>query len=87
MTGTRSLWLTWIGLLVLLAITATSSRFHLGGGNIVISLAVAATKTALIMLVFMHLARHEMLPRLIVLGIGVWLAILYGLSAADYVTR
>ena len=50
-------------------------------------LAVAVAKTVLIMLVFMHLARSMVLPRLIVLAMGVWLLILYGLTAADYFTR
>ena len=87
MSSTRPLWLTWIGLLLLLAITAGSSRVDLGVANVAINLAVAAAKAALILVVFMGLARHEVLPRLAALVIGVWLAILFGLTAADFLTR
>ncbi len=87
MTSTRPLWLTWIALLVLLALTSASSRIDLGPANLAINLAVAAAKAALILLVFMHLARSEALPRLVLLGMGVWLAILYGITTADYLAR
>lgn len=83
----RRLTSAWLGLLVLLAVTAGSSAFDLGIGNAAINLAVAVAKTALIAAVFMHLARGSVLLRLAAAGAVFWLAILYLLALADYATR
>ena len=83
----RGLWVTWLVLMALLAATFALAHVRLGAGNIVASLAIAATKAALIGLVFMELRRS---PALIVLFAGVallGLALLFGLSGTDYATR
>ena len=85
--GVRALWVTWIALMALLALTFGLAHVRLGAGNIVASLGIAATKAALVALVFMELRRS---PVLIVLFAAValfGLALLFGLSGTDYATR
>ncbi len=57
-------------LLALTAITVTTSRLELGAASVVVALAIAATKAALVALFFMHL-RYE----------GRFLAVILGASA------
>ncbi len=87
MTGLRPALSTFLALIVLLAITAASSRIDLGWGNAAINLAIAALKALLILLVFMQLRSDRSLPRLAAGATALWLAILYGLIFADYATR
>jgi cytochrome c oxidase subunit 4 len=84
MTGTRSLFATWLGLLFLLALTAGTSWIPLGWGNLAISLAVAVAKAMLILAIFMKLVRSALLPRLALLCMVLWLGILFGLTMIDY---
>ena len=83
----RKAFLTWATLLILLAITAASSRFDLGLTNIWINLIVAAAKAGLVLLIFMHLSERVVLTRLAVACVGLWIAILYTLTLMDYITR
>jgi cytochrome c oxidase subunit 4 len=87
MSETRALVLTWAALMVLLAITAASAFLPLGWGNLAVNLAIAGGKTALIGLVFMRLAAGATLVRLVVGAMILWLAILFSLSFADYLSR
>jgi len=87
MTDNRTLLLTWIALLVLLSITAGSSRIDLGWANVTINLAAAAIKALLIVLFFMQLSKGSTLTRLAAGAMILWLGILYVLSLADYATR
>jgi caa(3)-type oxidase subunit IV len=87
MRETVQLTVTWLGLLVLLAITAGSTAFDLGWGNHALNLAIAVAKMLLIVWAFMHLDRRAPLLRLAA-GVAVfWLAILYLLVFSDYATR
>ena len=79
----------WVlaALLTLLALTAGSALFKLGVFNTVINMGVSVAKTLLVMLIFMHETEARALTRLAsVLGF-VWLALLIGLTLADFVTR
>jgi cytochrome c oxidase subunit 4 len=87
MTEARPLILTWLALIVLLAITAASAFVPLGWGNLAVNLAIAGAKTALIGLVFMQLAQGAALLRLAVGVPAFWLAIMFALSLADYLSR
>jgi cytochrome c oxidase subunit 4 len=87
MTGLRPALTTFAALIVLLAITAASSRVDLGWGNAAINLAIAAVKALLILLVFMQLRSDPSLPRLAAGATALWLGILYVLTFADYATR
>jgi cytochrome c oxidase subunit 4 len=79
--------LTYIALMVLLAITVGSSFFSLGPGNGLINFGVALAKAMLIGLVFMHLRRSGLLISLTVAAALFWLAILFGMALIDFVSR
>ena len=87
MSAIRTQVLVWLALLALLAITAGSTAFDLGWGNLAINLGVATAKMALILLVFMHLDRSSALVRLVCFVAAFWLAILYGLTLIDFASR
>jgi cytochrome c oxidase subunit IV len=79
--------LTWVGLMLLLALTLASSYVPLGTWNTVINTAVSCAKGLLIALFFMDLARAGALLRLAAIVGLLWLGLLFGLSSADYATR
>jgi cytochrome c oxidase subunit 4 len=78
MSDLRKLSLGYVGLLALLALTVGSSLLDLGGFNVALNLAIAAAKSVLIAIMFMHLTGP--LPRLAVAATGLWLVILFGLT-------
>jgi cytochrome c oxidase subunit 4 len=87
MSETRAAIVTWVGLLVLLAITAASSRVELGWGNVTINLVVAAAKALLILIVFMRLKANAIVLRLAAAAAILWIGIMYLLTFADYASR
>lgn len=87
MTETRPALITYAALMVLLALTAASSRIDLAWGNVVINLAIAAAKALLILVIFMRLRSGPALTRLAAGVMTLWLFILYVLTFADYATR
>lgn len=78
---------TYIGLIVLLVITAAAAWFPLGAGNTVIAFGVAVLKALLIVVFFMELRVATPLLRLAAAAGIVWLVILFGLSLSDYFQR
>jgi cytochrome c oxidase subunit 4 len=75
----------------LLGLTALTlwiaTAFHLGGWEVPVALGIAATKTVLVGLVFMHLMHSSKLTW-IVIGAGLlFLVAMIGITAADYLTR
>ncbi|HET7596988.1 MAG TPA: cytochrome C oxidase subunit IV family protein [Burkholderiales bacterium] len=78
---------TWIALMALLALTTASAFIPLGAWNSVINLVIAAVKALLVALFFMQLRRASGLTRLVA-AVGLFmLALLFGLSGGDYLTR
>ena len=77
----------WAALLALLALTAGSAFVHLGVWNSVINMAIAVAKAALVVLFFMHLKTATALLRIVAAAALFMLAVLFGLSHADYATR
>jgi cytochrome c oxidase subunit 4 len=77
----------WLGLLVLLALTTGSSYVHLGVGNTLLNLAIAAIKLALIAWFFMHLQRADAAVKLAAGAALLFLFFLAFLSFADLLTR
>lgn len=74
-------------LMVLTIITVAVAWVDLGSLNIMVALGVAVVKATLVVLYFMHVKYSSKLTW-IVIGAGVfWLAILLGLTMADYLTR
>ena len=74
-------------LMVLLILTWAAARVDLGPLNIPIALAIAAAKTAVIMIYFMHLKFMTPLVRLFAVAGFVWLGIGALLTAPDYLAR
>jgi cytochrome c oxidase subunit 4 len=83
----RAAILTYFGLMALLAITVASTFVPLGAGNSLVNLAVAVAKAALIGGVFMHLRRSGVLVSLAVVVLLFWIAMMYGMTLNDYLTR
>jgi cytochrome c oxidase subunit IV len=63
-------------LMFLTAVTVASSRIDLGEWNVVLALAIASTKAALVALFFMHL-KYENKFLLVVLGAAALFAVLF----------
>jgi cytochrome c oxidase subunit 4 len=83
----RILLLSWLGLLALLALTVFTAYQPLGAFNTGIALAIAAGKALIIAAVFMELRERDGL-NIAFAGAGFfWLAIMFWLALADYVTR
>ena len=78
----------WIALVVLTAITVTTAGLGVGRIGILIVLAIAATKSTLVLLWFMHLSTEKrlLLKLLVPIAIGA-LAIFIGLTYSDVLNR
>lgn len=77
----------WAGLIVLLLLTFGSSYLKLGVWNGVINMFIAAAKALLVALFFMHLRSARGMLRVVATTALFTLALLFGLSHADYGTR
>lgn len=91
MTGSRRRGLhvlaTWAALLALMLTSLGSAYLPLGPWNLVVGLAIAALKSALVLWIFMGLVRAPATLRLAA-GVGfATLALLFTLSGVDYATR
>ena len=87
MSGARTVGLTWVALLVLLGLTTGGAYLPLGRYNLPLSLAIAALKAALVLVVFMQLRRGPVLARGFIAAGFLWLGILLWLAMDDYATR
>jgi len=74
-------------LMVLLVATVVAAFVDLGPLNFPFSMAIAVVKAVFIILIFMHVKHNEPLVRVFAVAAFLWLAILIGLSLADYFTR
>jgi cytochrome c oxidase subunit 4 len=86
--GYKVYFLVYAALVCLTAITVTSASLDLGRVAVLIVLAIAATKSVLVLLYFMHL-RYEKrtLIRLLMPIVIVTLAIFIGLTYTDVLYR
>jgi cytochrome c oxidase subunit IV len=87
MKALRPYVIPFLALLVLVALTAAGSYIPLGTGNFVLAMAVAVTKTALVVLFFMDLREEDTLLRLVALVGVVWLGFLLMLELTDTLSR
>jgi cytochrome c oxidase subunit 4 len=74
-------------LMVLLVATLVAAYFDLGSWNLVIMLAVAIIKAALIFLYFMHLRFSSHLILIFAGAAFIWLSILFVMTMSDYMSR
>lgn len=78
----------WAALLAFTAITVAVARLHPPGGwAVVVALAIAVVKSALVALFFMHLWDHGGANRLVLATTMVFVALLIGLVLLDSATR
>ncbi len=74
-------------LMVLTALTVWVAFIDLGAMNTVVALAVAVTKATLVTLFFMHVKYSSRLTWLVVASGFFFLAIMFALTMADFVSR
>jgi cytochrome c oxidase subunit IV len=87
MTYARYIYI-WIALVVLTAITVTTADLNLGRVAILVVLAIAATKSVLVLLYFMHLKWEKRLILKLLVPIAIiTLAIFIGLTFTDVMNR
>ena len=77
----------WVALMALLALTTGLAFVPLGTANLFISLAIAAAKALLVLIVFMELKGSSGLIRAAAAAGFFWLAIMIALTTADYTHR
>ena len=83
----RWIWGCWAALVLLLATTTGLAFLPLGRWNLVVALAIGATKALIVVIFFMELRRSSGLVRVFAGAGFLWLLILLGLTGADYATR
>lgn len=83
----RTLILTWASLAILTGLTVAASRIDLGPWNILVALAIAATKSTLVIFIFMNLRQETRLFRLGLLTVLMIVAIFIGLTFFDVLFR
>jgi cytochrome c oxidase subunit 4 len=77
----------FIALLALTLTTIAIATVDLGPFNTVAALVIAALKGSLVILFFMHVRYSKPLTGLVVFAAILWLAILIGLTLADFASR
>jgi len=84
----RTYILVWIALMCLTGLTAGISFVNLGQWSTVIALLIAAAKTGLVAMFFMHLLYEKDKIVWIWAGVGIfWFSIMMVMTMADYITR
>ena len=77
----------FFALMVLTGVTTAVAFFDLGALNTPVALAIAVTKALLVVLFFMHVRHSTLLTKVVVFGGTFWLALLIGITMADYISR
>ncbi len=78
----------WLGLVALTILTVTTASLNVGRIGILIVLAIAATKSTMVLLWFMHLSTEKRLLLKLLVPIAICvLAIFIGLTYSDVLTR
>ena len=86
-TSNRTYYAVFAVLLVLLVLTVAAAQIPNALLNIVVAITIATTKALLIVLYFMHLRSSTGLTRVFAAAGFVWLVLLLGLIAKDYLSR
>lgn len=79
--------LVFASLMVLTVATYYVARLDLGPFVDVVAMAIAITKGALVVIIFMHVGHGTRLIKLAAASGFVWLLILFGFLMSDYATR
>jgi cytochrome c oxidase subunit IV len=86
-TSRKVYFLVFAALLVLTLATVLVAELDLGIFNDVAALGIAVTKATLVLLFFMHIRHSTRMTVLTAVSGFFWLAILFGLTIADYASR
>jgi cytochrome c oxidase subunit 4 len=86
-TTSKTIWITWACLLVLLTLTWTAAQFDLGLGNTIIALVISGAKMLLVILLFMQVRYSSRLIWIFACAGFVWWTIFISLAMTDYLTR
>lgn len=86
-TPLRTYFLVFVALAIGTLLTWYASTIDLGSWNTPIALIIATTKAVLVILFFMHVIYSTRLTWVVVIASFVWLAMLFVLTFADYLTR
>jgi cytochrome c oxidase subunit 4 len=84
---TKKLGGVWLALLLLLALSCASAYLSMGTWNTVANIGIAVIKACLVAVFFMHILQGGAAFRLVLIAALFALALLMGLSSADYATR
>lgn len=76
-----------VALLILTVVTVAVSRFDFGGANMLIAMAIASVKAALVMGFFMHLKWDTAINKIVFFGSFLFLSLLFIFTLADQATR
>jgi cytochrome c oxidase subunit 4 len=79
--------LVYVALMLLLALTLGTALIDLGPLNAIVNLGIASVKAYLVLMFFMHLKGDKSVTRVFASAGVFWLAILFTLTLADYVSR
>ena len=79
--------LVWVALLILTITTFLTGRMHLGTWALPLALAIAVTKSLLVILFFMHLWEQKGANRIVIGTSFVFVALIISLTVADVATR
>ncbi|MFN8140352.1 MAG: cytochrome C oxidase subunit IV family protein [Fimbriimonadales bacterium] len=83
----QTYFLNYAALLVLLVVTVWASRIDFGWANMLIAMGIAAIKTVLVVVFFMHLTAGGKLSKVWALTGIFFFVILIGLTLTDYDSR
>ena len=86
-TSIRAYILVFLALMVGTAATVGAAFVDLGAFNDTVALTIAVLKATLVVLIFMHVRHSSRMTRLSIVAGFLWLAILIGLTLADYWSR
>ena len=86
-TSRKVYFLVFAALLALTLATVLVAEVDLGVFNDVVALTIAVTKAMLVLLFFMHIRHSTRMTVLTAVAGFFWLAILIGLTMADYASR
>lgn len=79
--------IVWVALIVLTATTFYTGRMHVGTWALPLALAIAVTKSLLVILFFMHLWEQKGANRIVIGTSFVFVALIISLTVADVATR
>jgi cytochrome c oxidase subunit 4 len=86
-TSVRTYVIVYALLILLMALTTGLAFVDLGPMSAAVALLIAASKALLVILYFMHVLRASRLTKVFVVAGFYWLALLFGGSLGDLLTR